>query len=96
MRRTQESYLPTTKYLHWIHSLGTLIAGMIGGGIVTRGKFTAATAARGFEKKTLILMITQSCLRTILDNPVYVIWTHARSYVHPQILVTYVITICSY
>jgi hypothetical protein len=36
-------------------------------------------------------MITQSCLRTILDNPVYVIWTHARSYVHPQILVTYML-----
>ena len=31
--------------------MGTLIAGMIGGGIVTRGKFTAATAIRGFEKK---------------------------------------------
>ena len=54
MRRTQESYLPTTKYLHWIHSLGTLIAGMIGeigGGIVTRGKFTTATATHGFEIK---------------------------------------------
>lgn len=34
--------------------MGTLIAGMIGeigGGIVTRGKFTTATAIRGFKKK---------------------------------------------